>query len=251
MYTLESVDLARIPQHVAIIMDGNGRWAQQQAQRRIFGHQHAITAVREAVEAAVDMGVKYLTLYTFSTENWNRPQDEVDGLMQLIIKAVKEETPMLMKHNVRMQPIGDISRLPEKSLRNLQQCINDTANNTGLTLIMALSYSARWEIQQALKSIVADAKTGALQPENVTEDSLRGYLTTKNYPDPDLLIRTGGEQRVSNFLLWQMAYTEFYFTDLLWPDFRKTHFFEAVADFQSRQRRFGKTGAQVEKELKK
>lgn len=251
MHTIDSVDLTRVPKHVAIIMDGNGRWAQQKAQRRIFGHQHAITAVREAVEAAVDMGVEYLTLYTFSTENWNRPQEEVDGLMQLIIKAVKEETPMLMEHNVRMQPVGDIGRLPESSLRNLQQCVEDTAKNTGLTLIMALSYSSRWEMAEALKKIVAEAQAGKLMPEDVTEDLLRGYLTTKDYPDPDLLIRTGGEQRVSNFLLWQMAYTEFYFTDLLWPDFRKTHFFEAVADYQSRQRRFGKTGAQVEKEAKK
>lgn len=246
MNTLNDIDLSRVPQHVAIIMDGNGRWAQKQAQRRLFGHQHAITAVRESVEAAVDMHVKYLTLYTFSTENWNRPQEEVDGLMELIIKAVKEETPLLMKHNVRMIPVGDVSRLPERSLRNLQQCIDDTANNSGLTLLMALSYSSRWEIQQALKGIVDDANRGLIHPDQIDEDFLRRYLATKDYPDPDLLIRTGGEQRVSNFLLWQMAYTEFYFTDLLWPDFRKEHFFEAVVDFQSRQRRFGKTGAQIE-----
>mgnify|MGYP003299131862 CR=1 FL=1 len=247
MRTLNDIDLTRVPRHVAIIMDGNGRWAQQQAQRRLFGHQHAITAVREAVEAAVDMGVEFLTLYTFSTENWNRPQEEVDGLMELIIKAVKEETPLLMKHNVRMIPIGDVSRLPERSLKNLQQCIDDTSQNDGLTLLMALSYSSRWEIQQALKGFALDVEKGAVHPDEVGEETLRKYLVTSPYPDPDLLIRTGGEQRVSNFLLWQMAYTEFYFTDLLWPDFRKEHFFEAVYDFQGRQRRFGKTGAQVEK----
>lgn len=244
--TLADIDMSRVPKHVAIIMDGNGRWARQQAQRRLFGHQHAIMAVRQAVEAAVDMGVKYLTMYTFSTENWNRPKDEVDGLMTLIIKAVKEETPMLMKHNVRMVPVGDVSRLPKNSLDNLQHCIDTTASNTGLTLIMALSYSARWETAEALKQVIRDAQSGKLKEDDVTEDTMRKYLVTKDFPDPDLLIRTGGELRISNFLLWQMAYTEFYFTPLLWPDFRKEHFFEAVCDYQSRQRRFGKTGDQVE-----
>lgn len=245
--TLDDIDMTRVPQHVAIIMDGNGRWAKQQAQRRLFGHQHAILAVRQAVEAAVDMGVKYLTMYTFSTENWNRPEEEVNGLMALIIKAVKEETPMLMDHNVKMIPVGDIQRLPKDSLANLQYCIDTTAHNTGLTLVMALSYSSRWEIGEALKHIVDDAKNGTLSRSQVTEDTLRQYLVTKDIPDPDLLIRTGGELRISNFLLWQMAYTELYFTPLLWPDFRKEHFFDAVCDYQSRQRRFGKTGDQVEK----
>ncbi len=237
--------MSRVPRHVAVIMDGNGRWAQQQQQQRLFGHQHAITAVRETVEAAVDLKVQYLTLYTFSTENWNRPQDEVFGLMDLIIKAVKEETPLLMKHNVRMIPIGDINRLPQSSRENLQYCIDTTAGNSGLTLIMALSYSSRWEIGEALKQIVADAHAGSLTAAAVDEETLRNYLATKQFPDPDLLIRTGGELRISNFLLWQMAYTELYFTPLLWPDFRKEHFFEAVHDYQHRQRRFGKTGAQV------
>ena len=246
MTTLADIDLNRVPQHVAIIMDGNGRWAKAKAQRRLYGHQHAIQAVRNAVEAAVDMGVKYLTLYTFSTENWNRPQEEVDGLMELIIKAVKEETPLLMKHNVRMVPMGDVSRLPERSLKNLRQCMDDTAKNTGLTLIMALSYSSRWEIKEALKAIVADAQAGKLSPESITEESLRPYLASAPYPDPDLLIRTGGEQRTSNFLQWQMAYTEFWFSEVLWPDFEKEHFYEAVRDYQGRQRRFGKTGDQVE-----
>ncbi len=242
---LEDIDMSRVPRHVVVIMDGNGRWAQQQQQQRLFGHQHAITAVRETVEAAVDLNVQYLTLYTFSTENWNRPQEEVLGLMDLIIKAVREETPLLMKHNVRMVPIGDINRLPQKSRENLQYCIDTTARNTGLTLIMALSYSARWEIGEALKQIVSDVRQGRLSTETVDEETIRNYLTTKDFPDPDLMIRTGGELRISNFLLWQMAYTELYFTSLLWPDFRKEHFYEAVRDYQNRQRRFGKTGAQV------
>lgn len=245
--TLQDLDLTRVPQHVAIIMDGNGRWAQQQQQRRLFGHQHAILAVRQAVEAAVDAGVKYLTLYTFSTENWNRPAEEVTGLMALIIKAVKEETPMLMEHNVKMIPVGDISRLPQDSKDNLQYCISTTAPNSGLTLIMALSYSSRWEICQAVKQMVREAAAGTLRDDQVDEETLRRYLAAPHCPDPDLLIRTGGELRISNFLLWQMAYTELYFTPLLWPDFRKGDFFDAVWDYQNRQRRFGKTGLQVEK----
>lgn len=244
--TIADVDLSHVPQHVAVIMDGNGRWAKKQAQRRLFGHQHAIVAVRQAVEAAVEMGVKFLTMYTFSTENWNRPQEEVDGLMNLIIKAVREETPMLMEHNVRMVPMGNVRRLPEASLTNLQYCIDTTASNTGLTLIMALSYSARWETAEALRQVIREARGGRLNEDDVTEETMRKYLATKDFPDPDLLIRTGGELRVSNFLLWQMAYTEFYFTPLLWPDFRKEHFYEAVCDYQCRQRRFGKTGDQIE-----
>ena len=231
---------------MAIIMDGNGRWAKQKAQRRLYGHQHAIQAVRDAVEAAAESGVRYLTLYTFSTENWNRPQEEVDGLMDLLVKAIREETPTLMKNNIRMLTIGDTQRLPERSRENLRLCLADTADNTGLTLILALSYSSRWEIKEALRAIVDDSRQGRLHPEDITEETLRRYLATKDFPDPDLLIRTGGEQRTSNFLQWQMAYTEFYFTSLLWPDFRKEHFFDAVVEYQSRQRRFGKTGEQVE-----
>lgn len=244
---LEEIDKTRVPQHVAIIMDGNGRWAQKQAHKRIFGHQNAMTAVRQAVEASVHLGVKYLTLYTFSTENWNRPQEEIDGLMDILIKAVKDETPTLMKNNVKLETIGDIERLPEKSRNRLKGCISDTAGNTALTLVLALSYSARWETAQALKQICLEAKEGRLKPEDITEDSIRNYLVTKDYPDPDLLIRTGGELRVSNFLLWQMAYTEFYFSEQLWPDFREEDFYDAVADYQSRQRRFGRTGEQVTK----
>ena len=242
---LEDIDKSRVPQHVAIIMDGNGRWAQKQAHKRIFGHQHAMTAVRQAVEASVNCGVKYLTLYTFSTENWNRPQEEIDGLMELLIKAVKDDTKTLMSHNVRLQTIGDLSRLPERSRNKLQECIDETANNTALTMVLALSYSARWETAQALKSICEDAQAGRIAAANITEDTLRNYLVTKDYPDPDLLIRTGGELRISNFLLWQMAYTEFYFSEQLWPDFRCEDYYAAVVDYQQRQRRFGKTGDQV------
>ena len=244
---LEDLDKTRIPQHVAIIMDGNGRWAQRQAHQRIFGHQNAMTAVHQAVEAAVACGVKYLTLYTFSTENWNRPQEEIDGLMELLIKAVREETKTLMDNNVRLQTIGDTARIPEKSRSKLMECIETTAGNTAMTLILALSYSSRWEVAQALRSLCTDARDGRLQPADITEDTLRNYLVTKDYPDPDLLIRTGGELRISNFLLWQMAYTELYFSDQLWPDFRHEDFYNAVYDFQNRQRRFGKTGDQVTK----
>ena len=243
MATIEQIDKTRVPQHVAIIMDGNGRWAMKQKHERIFGHQNAMTAVRQATEAAVQLGVKYLTLYTFSTENWNRPQSEINGLMELLIKAVREETKTLMDNNVRLQTIGDLGRIPERSRNKLQECIDKTAGNTGTTLVLALSYSSRWEIAEALKKICREG----LKPEEVTEETLRRYLTTADYPDPDLLIRTGGELRISNFLLWQMAYTELYFSDLLWPDFRHEDFYAAVVDFQGRQRRFGKTEAQVEK----
>lgn len=244
---LEDIDKSRVPQHVAIIMDGNGRWAQRQAHQRLFGHQHAMTAVRQAVEAAVACGVKYLTLYTFSTENWNRPQEEIDGLMELLIKAVKDETKTLMDNNVKLETIGDTARIPEKSRNRLNECIQQTSGNTAMTLVLALSYSSRWEMARALRQICDDAASGRLTAADITEESLRQYLTTKDYPDPDLLIRTGGELRVSNFLLWQMAYTEFYFSDQLWPDFRHEDFYDAVADYQNRQRRYGKTGDQVTK----
>ena len=244
---LEDIDKSRVPQHVAIIMDGNGRWAQKQAHKRIFGHQNAMTAVRQAVEAAVACGVKYLTLYTFSTENWNRPQEEIDGLMELLIKAVREETKTLMDNNVRLQTIGDTGRIPEKSRSKLLECIETTSQNTAMTLVLALSYSSRWEVAQAVRSICADAKEGRLKATDVTEETLRNYLVTRDYPDPDLLIRTGGELRISNFLLWQMAYTELYFSEQLWPDFRHEDFYDAVYDYQNRQRRFGKTGDQVSK----
>lgn len=244
---LEDLDKTNIPQHVAIIMDGNGRWAQQQMQRRLFGHKAGLKAAHRAVEAAVMAGVKYLTLYTFSTENWNRPQEEVDGLMDLLITAVLEETKTLMDNDVRLEVIGDINRLPKRSREKLQACLDQTAANKTMTLVLALSYSARWETANALKQICLEGAEGKLSPDDITEDTLRNYLSTRNYPDPDLLIRTGGEYRISNFLLWQMAYTEFIFTDQLWPDFQHEDLYSAIAEYQHRQRRFGKTGDQVKK----
>lgn len=245
MKKIEDIDKSRVPRHVAIIMDGNGRWAQKQSKIRLFGHQSALQAVRDAVEAAARLEVQYLTLYAFSTENWNRPQAEVDGLMALLIKAVKEETPTLMKNNIKLTTIGEEDRLPEASRSYLDQCISETSANTGTTLVLALSYSSRWEIGKAFREVADDAAKGIIKPEEINEETVRRYLTTSQMPDPDLMIRTGGELRISNFLLWQMAYTEFYFTDLLWPDFRQGDFFEAVYDYQQRQRRFGKTGEQV------
>ena len=236
------MEKVQAPIHVAFIMDGNGRWARKQGQQRSWGHRNGVTTVHDITEAADDLGIKYLTLYTFSTENWNRPEAEVAGLMELLIKAVREETKTLMDNNVRLCMIGDLQRIPERSRTMLQQCMDQTAGNTAMTLILALSYSSRWEIAEALKKVVQSG----LKPEEITEETLREYLTTRDYPDPDLLIRTGGEVRVSNFLLWQMAYTEFYFSEQLWPDFRHEDFYAAVAEYQSRQRRFGKTGAQVE-----
>ena len=237
MTTLDQIDKTRVPQHVAIIMDGNGRWAMKQQQERLFGHHNGLTAVRQAVEAAVQMGVKYLTLYTFSTENWNRPQAEVDGLMELLITAIEENTAMLMENGVRLETIGDFGRIPERSRERFRQCMRQTSVNSKLTLIIALSYSSRWEIAEALKQICAEG----LKADEVDEETLRRYLCTRDYPDPDLLIRTGGELRISNFLLWQMAYTELYFSEQLWPDFQHEDFYAAVLDYQSRQRRFGKT----------
>ncbi|MBR6898911.1 MAG: isoprenyl transferase [Bacteroidales bacterium] len=242
MATIEEIDRTRVPQHVAIIMDGNGRWAMKQQHERIFGHHNGLTAVHKAVEGGVRLGIKYMTLYTFSTENWNRPQAEVDGLMELLVKAVLDETETLMTNNVRLRIIGDLQRLPERSRTMLEKCMAETAGNTAMTLILALSYSSRWEIAQALKRICAER----LDPATVDEETLRRYLCTSEYPDPDLLIRTGGELRISNFLLWQMAYTEFYFTDILWPDFQQEDLCDAVLEYQRRQRRFGKTEAQIE-----
>lgn len=239
---LEKIDRTRVPQHVAIIMDGNGRWAMKQQQERLFGHHGGLTAVRQAVEASVEIGVKYLTLYTFSTENWNRPQAEVDGLMDLLVTAIEENTGMLMENGVKLETIGDLGRLPERSRKRFEECMRQTANGQNLTLVIALSYSSRWEIAEALRQVCRERLTA----DQVDEETLRRYLCTARYPDPDLLIRTGGELRISNFLLWQIAYTELYFTDLLWPDFRHDDLYRAVVDYQGRQRRFGRTEAQVE-----
>ena len=236
---------SKLPQHVTLIMDGNGRWAKQQDKERIFGHQNAIIAVRETVECAAELGVGYLTLYAFSTENWNRPQAEVQGLMQLLVKCIREETPTLQKNNIRLQTIGDTKSLPQDTYNELMMSIEETSKNTGTTLILALSYSSRWEIKEALKEVVRDAKEGKLSAEDINETTLHRYLCTRNCPDPDLLIRTSGELRISNFLLWQLAYSELYFTDCLWPEFTEEEFYHAIVDYQHRERRFGKTSEQI------
>ncbi len=234
------------PRHIAIIMDGNGRWATRRGLDRPEGHRNAIEAVRDTITAAAEMGIEYLTLYTFSTENWNRPQTEVHALMSLLVRSIENETPTMLKNGVRFTVIGDMDRMPSDVRARLDKCVRDTADGKGLTLILALSYSARWEITNAMRRAVMDARNGILTAEDVDDSVVQSYLTTSGVPDPDLLIRTGGDLRVSNFLLWQIAYSELYFTDVLWPDFRKCHLQEAIEDFQRRQRRFGLTEQQIE-----
>jgi undecaprenyl diphosphate synthase len=239
------IDKNKLPLHIAIIMDGNGRWAKDRGLDRVFGHQAGVESVRAVTEAAGAIGIKYLTLYAFSNENWSRPQEEVDALMELLVASIENETPTLNKNNIRLFSIGDIKRLPKGVSERLQKCIEDTKNNTGLTLVLALSYSARWEILEATKQIAEDIKKGQIKGEQIDEMLFSSYLSTKQIPDPDLLIRTSGEERISNFLLWQLAYTELYFTPINWPDFGKEHFYEAIISYQQRERRFGKTGEQM------
>lgn len=239
------IDLTRLPQHIAIIMDGNGRWAQKNGMDRYKGHEEGVISVRKIVEAAGDIGIKYLTVYTFSTENWNRPQEEVDALMALMILAIQRETPDLMKNNVRLLAIGDIDRLPQETKDNLLGCIRETSRNTGLSLVLALSYSSRWEIAEAARRIAREVQQGVLDMDQINEEVIANHLSTQHIPDPDLLIRTGGEYRISNFLLWQMAYAELYFTPAYWPEFRENNLYEAILDYQKRERRFGKTGEQI------
>lgn len=245
MSLLSQIDKNNVPQHIAIIMDGNGRWAKQQGENRVFGHYEGVNSVRDVVEAAAMAGVKFLTLYAFSTENWNRPKEEVDALMELLVATISAETPQLHKKNVRLQAIGNLKSLPPACLDELNESITTTANNTGLTLVLALSYSSKWEIIDAIQQIAKDVEVGKLNSESISEASLEQYLCTKHIPDPELLIRTSGEHRISNFLLWQIAYTEFYFTETLWPDFRKENLFAAIIDYQNRERRFGKTSEQL------
>ena len=233
------------PEHIAIIMDGNGRWAKQQGKERSYGHKYGVESVRKVTEAASEAGVRFLTLYTFSTENWNRPNEEITALMALLVMAIERETPDLMKNNVRLKAIGDLSRMPKEVKDRLDACINQTSENTGLTLILALSYSSRWEMTDAVRRISQEVKNGKLQNEDITEDLISSYLTTKDFPDPDLIIRTGGEQRISNFLLWQAAYSEFYFTDIYWPEFNKEALDKAIYSYRTRERRFGKTSEQL------
>jgi len=236
----EKLDKTSLPKHIAIIMDGNGRWAKERGYDRIFGHQNGVTSVRETTEAAAEIGIEYLTLYAFSTENWSRPQSEVDALMELLIDTIEKETPTLNKNNVRLMAIGDLSRLPGNAAEKLQRCIAVTSENTGLALVLALSYSSRWEITNALKEICAEILAGNYTINDINDDLISNHLTTKSIPDPDLMIRTSGEERISNFLLWQIAYTELYFTQTHWPAFRKENFYQAIYEFQQRERRFGK-----------
>jgi undecaprenyl diphosphate synthase len=245
MAVRSDIDPQNIPAHVAVIMDGNGRWAKQKGGLRIFGHQSAITAVRDTVEGAAEMGVRFLTLYAFSTENWSRPAYEVTALMQLLVHTIRQETPTLLKNSIRLQAIGQIENLPASCQRELSEAIEITKAGTRMTLVLALSYSGRWDLTQAARRMATDVAAGTLRAENVQEDTITKYLATAGIPDPELLIRTSGEQRISNFLLWQLAYTELYITDLLWPDFRRTHFEEAVRAYQRRERRFGKTSEQL------
>jgi undecaprenyl diphosphate synthase len=241
----EHIDFNNLPQHVAVIMDGNGRWAKKKGALRIFGHRNAVQAVRDVTEGCGELGIKYLTLYAFSTENWNRPKEEVDGLMELLVNTLKQEIKTLTENQVKLKTIGDTSHLPAECQNNLAWAVDQTKNNSGLTLMLALSYSGRWEIVKAAKNLAEDVRSGKLQPENINEKTFENYLQTSGIPDPELLIRTSGELRISNFLLWQIAYTELFITPTLWPDFRKENLYEAIWAYQQRERRFGKTSEQL------
>ena len=245
MSLIEKIDKNRVPRHVAVIMDGNGREAKAKGKDRSFGHQEGVVSVRKIMDAVTQLGLKYLTLYTFSTENWNRPEEEVQALMSLLVSAIHRETPDMMKKNVRLTAIGDLSRLREDAYNTLQECIDTTSANTGTTLVLALSYSSRWEITRAARQLAQEVLEQKITPNDITEAMVSDHLTTKNIPDPDLLIRTGGEKRISNFLLWQLSYAEFFFTDVFWPDFREEELYEAILYYQQRERRFGKTSEQL------
>jgi undecaprenyl diphosphate synthase len=241
----EHIDSNNVPRHVAVIMDGNGRWAKRKGALRIFGHRNAVQAVRDVTEGCGELGVKYLTLYAFSTENWNRPKEEVDGLMELLVNTIKAEIGTLNENRVKLITIGETSHLPKNCQENLAWAMDKTKHHDGLTLILALSYSGRWEIMKAVKALAAEVQSGKLKAEDVNEKHFENYLQTSGIPDPELLIRTSGEMRISNFLLWQIAYTELYITPTLWPDFRKEHLYEAIWSYQQRERRFGKTSEQM------
>ncbi|RYF37937.1 MAG: isoprenyl transferase [Chitinophagaceae bacterium] len=241
----DKIDSSRLPAHIAIIMDGNGRWAKEKGQDRLFGHYHGVESVRDVVEGCAELGVKYLTLYAFSTENWDRPETEVTGLMELLVQTIRKETETLNKNNIRLHVIGDLSKMPANAINELNESIAITSHNSGLNLIMALSYSSRWEILHAVQHLATDVQNGKLNPDTITQNTFQQYLCTAKFPDPELMIRTSGEFRISNFLLYQLAYAELYFTDVRWPDFRKENLYAAILDFQSRERRFGKTSEQV------
>jgi undecaprenyl diphosphate synthase len=247
----EQIDRNKLPQHIAIIMDGNGRWAKQRGAMRIFGHRNAIKAVREATEGCAELGVKYLTLYAFSTENWGRPEAEVRALMELLVHTIADELPTLLKNNVRLDTIGDTDSLPKSCQRELHDAMEKTKHNTGLNLILALGYSGKWDILQATQELAREVQAGRLRPEDINENLLNAKLSTKDRPEVDLMLRTGGDHRISNFLLWQLAYAELYFyDDVFWPDFRRNHLEQAILAFQQRERRFGKTSEQILTEAK-
>jgi undecaprenyl diphosphate synthase len=241
----ERIDLSKLPTHIAIIMDGNGRWAQQRGHMRVFGHEHGVESVRQTAEAAAELGIKYLTLYAFSTENWNRPKEEVDALMHLLVVTINGEIKTLNDNQIRLRAIGDLHSLDPKCYSELMEAMDKTSGNTRMDLVLALSYSSHWEILEATKSIAAKIKRGELTTDQVDKELFASQLQTNDIPDPELLIRTSGEHRISNFLLWQIAYSELYFTPTLWPDFRKNDLYEAIIDFQNRERRFGKTSEQL------
>jgi undecaprenyl diphosphate synthase len=245
---IDRIDKGRLPQHIAIIMDGNGRWAEEKGQDRLYGHFHGVESVRNIVEGSAELGIQYLTLYAFSTENWDRPQQEVEGLMALLVETIRKEVPTLNKNNIRLHVIGDMNMLPKFAQDELKEALDMTSQNTGLNLVMALSYSSRWELVNAVKNIGIDVKAGKIDPATISHETLQQYLTTSQFPDPELMIRTSGEYRISNFLLYQLAYAELYFTNTRWPDFRKDNLYEAILDFQARERRFGKTGQQIQEE---
>ncbi|MDX1904579.1 MAG: isoprenyl transferase [Thermonemataceae bacterium] len=247
----EQLDKENLPKHVAIIMDGNGRWAKKKGAIRIFGHRNAIQAVREATEACAELDIKHLTLYAFSTENWNRPAKEVNALMELLVSTIRKEANTLLKNNIRLTTIGATSQLPINCQKELTEAIEMTSQNTGLNLILALNYSGRWDIEQAIKQITQEVESQKISSKEIDSQLIAKYLATANIPDPELLIRTSGEHRISNFYLWQLAYTEIYITDTLWPDFRKENLYAAFADFQKRERRFGKTSEQIKKQKNK
>ena len=243
----DQINNERLPKHIAIIMDGNGRWAKEHGKQRIFGHQRGVQSVREVCEACAELGVEYLTLYAFSTENWNRPLAEVTGLMTLFAQTIKKEMDTFFKNDIRLNAIGDLERLPESNYKMLKETIDATKDNKRMTLTLALSYSGRWDLMQASRRMAADAAAGIIKPEDITQDTIDNYLSTAGIPDPELLIRTSGEERISNFLLWQLAYSELYFTPKYWPDFQKADLYEAILNYQRRERRFGKTSEQVTK----
>jgi undecaprenyl diphosphate synthase len=246
MSYLDQIDRLNLPQHVAIIMDGNGRWAKSLGKDRFYGHMEGVVSVRMVMEAAREIGISYITLYTFSTENWNRPESEVHGLMNLMLQSIEDETPDMIENGIRLDIIGDLGRLPEDLQAKARWCMDETANCKDLTLILALSYSSRWEIIEAVKEIALKVKDGNLNIDEIDESVFSSCLSTRKYPDPDLLIRPGGEIRISNFLLWQVAYSELYFTEIPWPAFRKEAFYEAIYSYQMRERRFGKTSEQIQ-----